>query len=229
MTNGVELIRLCGIAPGKGPAKYEFDAAVNIDKGKDFRTIIEGWAEADEALSETRALLPSILSQGARSLDVRDSGADVSCDGLDIDLGGSKGQVAIAFRLPVPDNGSDLEFRDEPLIELRNNCLPVQTFLSFVERRVRGAGRWASVVCDLDAVRGSDAAEKILRHKPNGKPEAQHAAVLRIPFSLNVIDRHLGFAPWILPVEKSTSTGALTTITHGGVHPNVAYYISVTL
>jgi hypothetical protein len=85
------------------------------------------------------------------------------------------------------------------------------------------------VVCDLDAVRGSDAAEKIRRHKPSGKSEALHAAVLRIPFSLNVIDRHLGFAPWILPSEESNGGSKMKTITHGGVHPNVAYYISVTL
>lgn len=111
-----------------------------------------------------------------------------------------------------------LTFVHPPFLELSTNHAGGERFLSEIEYY---ADRWASFKCDLKAVKDSALADEIRKLALDNN--FTHELRLRVPFSYNNIDPALGFAPWVLPDDHHV----LRMVTHGGVHPRVASYLSV--
>lgn len=106
--------------------------------------------------------------------------------------------------------------------------------------------RWASFVCDVEAVRNSALASRIA-----ALPGTLSPHFMTIPFVFDVIDPILDASPWVVPAEgdddefdhalleptsarvgarsSASASGARRMLTHGGVHPDAASYLSVPL
>ncbi|MEA3065060.1 MAG: hypothetical protein QOJ27_1506 [Sphingomonadales bacterium] len=160
----------------------------------------------------------------------------------------SAGVSAYAFRLNgVVDGRQRLRFADSgPFIKLPMNSSTHEDFLTDLRPYIGEDGRWASFVCDLDAVRSSELAKRIQSIAEREDPERRHARFLTIPFCLNVVDPELDAAPWVVPAEedeemegddrlrheaKARFSARLRReiFTHGGVHPSAASFLSVEL
>ena len=217
MASAVAKVRLCEVLSENGPAKYRATGDIVL-KGDDYAEVVSRLAQADRTSG-------SGFDWSIAGADTERPGQPAgSRDGLDLNLGAETGVIAVAFRLPPPDAIPGLIFNSPPLVELQNNFAPAQAYLQDAVRVMQGQDRWATVLCDLDAVRASKLAKAI----EGLENDDHHNRVLRIPFMLNVVDTMLGFAPWVLPEEAPHDDG-LHFLTHGGVHPNAVYYMSVDL
>ena len=149
---------------------------------------------------------------------------------LDIDIGSVAGTVVFAIRLPkaVEVHGkpeeSHLVFRSPPFRPLPSNYASEETYITAVGADTNP--RWAWFACNLDWIRTESMVAKKIKELHHHSDERR---VMRIPFMLNVVDKKLGFAPWMYPPEalplKSADLGAINT--HGGVHPTVGNYVTM--
>ncbi|HYD12908.1 MAG TPA: hypothetical protein VEC11_08680 [Allosphingosinicella sp.] len=172
---------------------------------------------------------------------------------LDIREGRGDGIYAYAFYLnAVVDGQQRLLFKEgeDPFPMLKMNAGANHDFLkgARVYNNQAGKGaRWASFWCDLSAVRRADLATRIpdlpMHHPPY---------IMTIPFAFNVIDPLLMASPWVIPGAGDDDDGhggpfmdewadaespkvgggakvARGRLTHGGIHPSAAAYLSVPL
>lgn len=152
----------------------------------------------------------------------------------------------------VVDNRHRLYFvANQPIIELRTNSLTEENFITDIRIIQEEAGRWASFVCNVPALRRSALAERI-RRIHGEMPSLGHPPVMNIPFCLNVVDPFLGASPWVVPGSADEdpaegcdprndgrTTGRRSSptrgkdrpgpIIHGGVHPSSASFLQVEL
>jgi hypothetical protein len=149
----------------------------------------------------------------------------------------AKGVRAYAFRLNALYEGRQrLQFvAAEPFVKLPLNSLTHEDFLTGFEFVSAEAGGWAFFLCDLDAVRDNDLADRI-RAAAREKGLDDHPVYLNVPFYFNLYDPELKAAPWAVPAEEASAAahhqqgedaelaidlGPLV-INHGGVHPQLS-------
>lgn len=194
----VTTLRFLEIDGAPGPARYSRIVDVDVN-GQDYRVAI------DRAVERNR--LPD--------------GAEVPAPrtGLDLDLGRATGTIAYALCLPAASDHSELAFLSPPVIALPTNFAEPEDYLTDIAAPRCKYDRWASFVCDIDRVRGSKLAARIREVSADAIAEQGHVEML-IPFMLNLIDRKLGFAPWMIPAEApAPDPNVVGVLTHGGVHP----------
>lgn len=87
---------------------------------------------------------------------------------------------------------------------------------------------WASFIFDAEAARCSALARHIVDLNKGGSTIGH---IMRIPFSFNVLDPRLKFAPWVLPDHEHGHDRHpnRALLTHGGVHPDPAIFLSINL
>ncbi len=109
------------------------------------------------------------------------------------------------------------------MIALPSNFDPVETYLHGFMTHESKEPRWASFVCNVDAVKRSQLADRI-RGAHFGSHE-HGRKVMALPFRFNVMDHVLGCAPWMLAVQPLAYSDdppvGGNCKTHGGAHPGV--------
>ena len=201
-------IRIFTIAGKPGPTRYSKIVDVDVVAGTDHGAIINDIVARTSAQEGTEIFGPG--------------------NGLNIDMGTSSGIMAFAFNLPEVSGDSDTAFLPTPLIEHPSNFTPTKPEPYLQDIRTHGSdGRWASFTCDFGGVRASELGKKLKAHGStlHGAPKR---VAITIPFLFNVIDRKLGCAPWMVPNEDD-HVHALSFLTHGGVHPQFASYLTLDL
>jgi len=226
----IRYLEIAGTSGRTGYSKFVDKVATGLIH----RDLIEHAAKADKLPDADDELSDA----GALSAPTRN---------LDIHFGKTKGMVVVALRLPKdltpsgagkPSKKSALEFLSSPVLPLPSNFKHSEKYIDDAEIASSGANRCAWFKCDLDWIRKQSklaAAIKQLRHD-HAHSIVHDSAIMRIPFMLNVIDRELGFAPWMIPSESPapvtdgsplSAPGAI--MTHGGVHPQFASYLTLDL
>ena len=195
----VHTVRFLTIDGAAGPAKYSKIVDVAASR-EDYLDLINRAADSDS--------MPA--------------GDDVEppVSGLDIDLAKATGTWAFVLRLPDFSGDSELVFLAEPVVALATNFANPVKYLDAIAGHGADKNRWASFVCDLDHARGSPLADGI-RLAADRNPQHRHRRAMTIPFMLNVVDRKLGCAPWMVPTESDAAPldEHLVVLTHGGAHP----------
>lgn len=157
---------------------------------------------------------------------------------LDIHEARGDGEYAYAFYLNAAVGGEQrLLFKKSmaPFQVLTMNSGGSEDFLADLTVYSEGAdgARWASFVCNLSTPRGGGLATRI-KTLPGHHPPY----TMTIPFSFSLIDPKLQASPWVMPGNGDEDDGhhqldgpaALDPgITHGGVHPSAASYLSIPL
>lgn len=208
----VTTLRFLEIDSAPGPGRYCRIVDVDVN-GQDYRTVIERAVDRDR------------LPDGAEVTPAK--------TGLDLGMGRATGTIAFAVRLPAKSDETDLAFLAPPVMALATNFADPEDYLvEIAHPRAEEAG-WASFVCDLDHVRQSKLAARIREVAAHEATEhAEHGRVeMTIPFMLNLVDRKLGFAPWMIPTEAAPDPDPnhVGAMTHGGVHPQFVCYLTVEL
>ena len=193
-------IRFLEVDATPGPAKYSKEVDVDSTE-QDHRKKIDDAAKNDKLPAGRDRTPPK--------------------SGLDIDVGHATGTLVLAVRLPEFTSKSELVFLSPPVVALPSNLSVTETYLSNIRRHAPREDRWASFECDLDWLRESELAKQI----GAAALAIEHKRTFRIPFMLNVLERKLGCAPWMVPVE--TSNEHVPLLTHGGPHPMFASYLIV--
>lgn len=210
-TTKVTTLRFLEIDGTPGPARYRRIVDVDVN-GQDYRAVFD------------RAVARDRLPEGAE--------VTPPASGLDIDLARATGSIAFAVRLPDFSAHTQLSFLTPPVIVQSSNFEVEEVYLSDIVEGGSTEGRWASFVCHIDGVRGSKLAARIKEVGTHGGGGGEHGTVAQpanardhvemlLPFVLNLIDRKLGCAPWMVPAEAATDTDPnhFAILTHGGVHP----------
>lgn len=207
MTTQTKTIRFLEIDPTPGPAKYirevDFDAT-----GLDHLGIIEEAVRNDKPPTGQDRTPPEA--------------------GLDIDVGSAKGMMVLAIRLPNFTRDSELVYLLPPIEPLRSSHPAGEPLLSEIHPRILSDTRWAWFECDLESVRKTELARGIkatAATKAVANNLVHDRVVLTIPFMLNVFERKLGCAPWMVPASHDHAP----LLTHGGVHPQFACYVTLDL
>jgi hypothetical protein len=134
---------------------------------------------------------------------------------LDIPVASDE-MCAFAFRLNalVGDTQRLLFAESGPFVGLPLNSSSDGEFLAEFRTYEGEPRQWASLVCDLQAVRRSRLADQIR------KLSAEHgeAPLMKIPFWLNLVDPELGASPWAVPIDEPDELHR-NLLTHGGPHP----------
>lgn len=219
----VKKIRVYVVSSEKGPAKFKQVFEGKNVAGQDYREIVE-LAPKDGS--------DPVFHSNLRNVSVEHiSKETASQDGLNIKLGKEDEPIAIVICLPQHDEANQWEFREEPIIELGTNSETGETFIDSALRHDANGYRWASFVCDPKKARVGKLAECI-RALPD-KVFGDHKGQMRIPFTYNIRDKQMKFAPWVLSdhshAEEGNKHSDSANFTHGGVHPYSSYYLTIDL